>query len=308
VPEASPATTSNERTTLPAIAALLNDVFHLGRFEGPSYLEWLYRQNPDGNEIATDLFDGPRCLAHYCVVPVRYGATPMALSLNTAVSPDARMKGLFVRLAEETFTRAAAQGIAGITGVANANSTHGFVHRLGFRLVTELPVRIGLSARGSRGYDTFSPDRLSDSEIERRIGALPAGRSPGNAPEWSMQKLIWRLRSPACRYLVHVGRDVIAVSTLERRHGVPFAVIVKTFTRAEGADARALLGAVCRAHGTVFYVHCGVTDGLAIPGLPLPSALRPVPLNFIYRPLLPAAPSREAFRLGPFEFLDFDAY
>src|SRR3954468_13050767 len=146
----------NGNDDVEAVAALLNDVFHEPKFSGPAYLSWLYRKNPAGNEVATNRFDGTECVAHYIVVPDTYSSatTPvplkMALSLNTAVSPKARMKGLFVQLAEETFRCALDRGTAAVTGVANENSPHGFVARLQFRLVTPLPVTIGVSSMLAR--------------------------------------------------------------------------------------------------------------------------------------------------------------
>jgi hypothetical protein len=138
---------------------------------------------------------------------------------------------------------------------------------------------------------------------------VDAARGPEWAPHWTTEKLVWRLRSPACRYLIHVGPEALAISTVEKRNGVHIAIIVKTFAGTEGlAKAGGLLSAICRANRTPLYLHCGYTDRIKFPSLPLPAALRPVPLNYIYRPLLPPAPSREDFQLMHFEFLDFDAY
>jgi len=111
--------------------------------------------------------------------------------------------------------------------------------------------------------------------------------------------------------MLHVVDDAVAVSTREVRHGVGFAVILKTFCREEpnrSVNVPRLLSAICRAQGTRFYVYCGANEGIPIRGMPLPQRLRPVPLNFIYRRLLPDAPEPSSFRLGNFEFLDFDAY
>src|SRR5512140_2458678 len=97
------------RAYLARTAAMLHEVFGGDRYS-ESYLHWQYERAVEGHEIAVDIEKDGKSLAHYCVVPQNYasqgGARPMALSLNTAVTEAARGKGVFTRLAEETYSKA----------------------------------------------------------------------------------------------------------------------------------------------------------------------------------------------------------
>src|SRR2546423_9840187 len=78
------------------------------------YLEWLYLENPDGKAVGVNAWDGETLAGHYVVIPAKvilFGkSTTALLSLHTAVHPDHRGKGLFVRLAERTYEAGAASG------------------------------------------------------------------------------------------------------------------------------------------------------------------------------------------------------
>ena len=87
-----------------------------------------------------------------------------------------RSKGLFTKLAAKTFEAGAAQGYDGVYGVANANSTPGFVRKLGFQLVRPLEARIGIG--GLRHGEKASASALS---FER---------------SWSPAALRWRCANP----------------------------------------------------------------------------------------------------------------
>src|SRR5690349_12069268 len=128
------------RTDAAALAqygALFQACFPMTDKFTPRYLQWLYVDNPDGKAVGYDAWDGERLAAHYVCIPARAwveGAqVPVLLSLNTATHPDYQGKGLFTKLASMTFEAGAAQGFDGVYGVANANSTPGFVRKLGFQ-------------------------------------------------------------------------------------------------------------------------------------------------------------------------------
>ena len=75
--------------------------------------------------------------------------TRAALSLNTAVHERGRGGGVFVELGERTVGKAAELGVESVVGVANANSTPGFVRRLGFDLLAPLPAKMITPLPGS---------------------------------------------------------------------------------------------------------------------------------------------------------------
>jgi GNAT superfamily N-acetyltransferase len=105
------------------------------------------RANPDGRAVGFDAWDGERLAAHYVCVPARARVdgrlVPVLLSLNTATHPRLPGQGLFTKLAAMTFEAAGEAGFDGVYGVANANSTPGFIRKLGFQLVRPLDARSG---------------------------------------------------------------------------------------------------------------------------------------------------------------------
>ena len=132
------------------IAELLCAVFPGSVVGQQKYIDWLYRKNTIGEAIVANAEQENELVGHYAVIPQQYGSseTPSqrwALSLNTAVAKQARGQGLFTSLAKATFQAAITEhGIVAIVGVANKYSVRGFGEKLGFKVLTSLPVRVGL--------------------------------------------------------------------------------------------------------------------------------------------------------------------
>jgi GNAT superfamily N-acetyltransferase len=256
-------------------ATLLAHVFDAAVRYSEQYIDWQYYENPDGEIVGYDAYDADGELAaHYVVQPLRarlFGEELRAvLSLNTATHPRHQGKGLFVELARRTYDLAASLGYACVVGVANANSTPGFVRKLGFSLLTPLDARVGI------GSPALSVDFQADFE---RI--------------WSPEARTWRLRRPGGTYWTRDGHLYAAT-------GYPgiAACLSETAGWSGGAPARfAPLRVRIGLHPAS--VWRGVT-------VPIPARFRPSPLNLIYRPLrgLPAL-NLERVR---FELVDFDAY
>lgn len=299
--------------TIEATAALLEQVFPGTRVSRPDYLSWLYEQNPFGAVVETNLDDEQGRAGHYAVTPLELSfdrtSRRAGLSLNTAVHERARGGGVFVRLATDTFAAAREQGVEVVIGVANANSTPGFLRRLEFELVTPLPATVLLPSPGRdplrSGWandDAFALGGLA-ADVERLLE--PVGE--GIEPRWTAESLRWRLSAPSSRYALHRGDDVLIVSTVDRRKRVPVAVLLAIFASdpLDGAAARAAVRAACRFHRAPLALHVGVNANVGFRGVPLPDRLRESPLNLIYRDLSGARRSGEFQRL---EFLDFDAY
>ncbi|MBX3275024.1 MAG: GNAT family N-acetyltransferase [Sandaracinaceae bacterium] len=301
----------NEQVDLEVVEDLLNDVFgerlralHAAPFSR-RYLEWLYRDNPCGQEVAANLMHGDVCRAHYAIVPQRWRdgtrTLPMSLSLNSAVSEASRGKGAFTRTAKATYERArTTRGIVGVLGVGNANSTHGLVKSLGFRFVAPLPVRVGVAAPVRlRGVSRAGADDLPE--------AFFASRAGGWEQAWDRETLRWRLASPRASYLLHHDRRGAIVSCRTLHRGVPVAVILKVLSAPGRPPAmRRLLAAAARGHRTAFYLYAGWNGDAHVPGVPIPRRLLPAPLNLTYLPLDSTAPDPLVPRT--FELLDFDAY
>ncbi len=297
-----------------ATSALLGEVFHGSDVSRPEYLRWLYVDSPFGPVVEANLEDDAGRAGHYALVPValaRDGAPlPGALSLNTAVHERARGGGTFVRLAGEAIELAAARGIRALVGVANANSTPGFLRRLDFELLGPLPASV-LLPRPGRGPVIRSgwsgPSAFEPGGLAAGSGELMRAPASGEARLWDERTLAWRLARPGGRYALHRSGGLLAVSTLARRRGMRVAVLLKVFAAAplQAAEQRALVRAACRLHRAPLALHVGRNRHVAFRGVRLPERLRDSPLNLIYRSL--EQPPRPG-SIVDFEFLDFDAY
>jgi GNAT superfamily N-acetyltransferase len=247
------------------------------------YLRWLYARCPHGPAVGFDAFAGGDYAAHYATVPVlgRLDGreTKGLLSLNTATHPNHQGKGLFTRLAEQTYAHAASHGYEFVVGVANANSTPGFIKKLGFQLVSPLDVVVGLG-------------RLEPSRDDAKLAFTLS---------WSAEALRWRLARPDARYFASRTSDSALVYTQAHKLGV---VAVMASTPLEPASA---LPPPRRTHAVRMWI--GLDPNLRRRGAfaPLPDRLKPSPLNLIFRDLSGSRRQlpRDATR---FTLLDFDAY
>lgn len=273
--EFSRVTTDAQR--LAAYEALLRDVFPHARALTREYLAWQYRDNPRGTVVGFDAWAGDVLAAHYVTIPVEYTIHGRAarglLSLNTATRQEHQGRGLFTRLAEQTYALAGELGYEFVIGVANQNSTPGFVRKLGFDLITPLDARIGMGA-----VDLTVP---SEAALE---------------PLWTAESLRWRLANPSARYRRR-GRQVLAPAG---RTGVR-AVLTGRHAAPAGLSASGRLPAAT--------LWIGLDARARFRGLfaDVPMRLRPSPLNLILRDLGGSLGEirRDDVR---FELIDFDAY
>lgn len=114
-----------------------------GKCMSYDYWKWRYLDNPSIKENMINLaWDGDILAAHYAVSPVhlyinglQYNA---ALSMTTMTDPDYQRQGLFVKLADSLFHDSETLDI--IFGVPNNNSVKGFVNKLDFKLIAEIPM------------------------------------------------------------------------------------------------------------------------------------------------------------------------
>jgi GNAT superfamily N-acetyltransferase len=256
----------------------------------PRYLDWLYVANPDGQAVGYDAWDGERLAAHYVCIPARAWVegreAPVLLSLNTATHPDYQGKGLFTKLAAMTFEAGAAQGFDGVYGVANANSTPGFVRKLGFQLVRPLEARIGLG--GLRHGASLAPASLS---FER---------------SWSEAALRWRCANPHNPVFVRDGGGKLRFHAAASGHKLPAYAELE----AGGFDPRRLAHAGAAPALSPLRLFIGLAPDATSRYwnyASIPQRLRPSPLNLIYRSFTPRVAGLDPARIA-FSFLDFDAY
>lgn len=149
------------------------------------YLKWQYAQNPIGNIVGFNAFYGDTLAAHYVAMPITmtlFGVKRKGLlSLNTATHPEHRGKRLFSILADRTYKYAAENGFEYVIGVANANSTHGFLKNLGFYLISPLNIKFG-----------FGNKLFNDKEFQCHR-------------DWNNELIEWRLNNPSNKYYFNNG-------------------------------------------------------------------------------------------------------
>jgi hypothetical protein len=244
-------------------------------------LSWLYTQNPEGFAIGFDAFHQGKLVAHYVCIPTTIMGTsgPMRalLSLNTATSPQYQRKGLFTQLAHATFSLAKQQGFGCVYGVANQNSTKGFVQNLGFDLVASLEARIGIG----------------------RLKPLKTNSTLQFQRNWNNAALNWRCNNPAnpiracqktssCVFFGDTGYPLISAYDEQWENNfstTPFG--------GRQLKLKLIIGLF--------------PQGVPCTYFKIPNFLKPSPLNFIFKSLDPKVTIPER-HLVKFTFLDFDAF
>lgn len=270
-----------------AYAALFAACFPTAtKLRDPSYLRWLYTGNPLGPAIGFNAVESGRLAAHYICTRARVvldgREVPGLLSLNTATHPDFQGRGLFTRLAQATYDAGAAEGAGFVYGVANANSTPGFVRKLGFDLVEPLDSRVGLGPLG-------------------RFDWSAAAEAARFRQAWTPDYLAWRVSNPVGPVrLADAGGHAVADAPAGRAGMRAWAELPTPAGGLPPTPAPAAL------HGRVWLGLMPAGVGRFGLYAQLPARLRPSPLNLIFRPL--AGQHRLARGEVLFSFLDFDAF
>ena len=301
--------------SLESVRPLLDSVFGGTRYT-LRYLEWLYRDNPDGWVFSAEQYRDGRCQAHCALVPQawqQYGSrntSMLALALNIAVSPESRGEGWFTKLTSKAIEAASERGVGAAIGVANAQATPGWLGRLGFKLLRPLPARIKFLIPSTRGVRSIvaTPDWMDSEEFNRLFASLPT--PSGWSRLWDAAHMRWRLHSPLGPYHVHIDDRAILISRRIIQAGVPFSAVLKILPRTDNAkvDPTPLLRAAASVHSTPLMVYAGWNNSVSMKGIRLPRFVMPSPLNLVLRPLAADAPGFEDELPDILEFLDFDAY
>jgi GNAT superfamily N-acetyltransferase len=273
--------------SLARYADLFRSCFPGAHHLNETYLHWLYRGNPEGTVVGFDAVEGDRLAGHYACIPVSMEIAAKRarglLSLNTATHPDFQGQGLFTKLAARTYEFAAEQGFEGVYGIANANSTPGFIRKLGFSLISPLEARIGLGQPVSINWN-----RADERTQFRRA--------------WSGESLAWRCANPA--NATHITRSTGSVLALRAVTDKP---LISVWAGLPPVTTHPPIASLPGRPVTLFL-------GLLPDGAyrfrasaSIPERFRPSPLNFIYRSLATGGvvPERGAIQCS---FVDFDAY
>jgi GNAT superfamily N-acetyltransferase len=267
--------TNTDTNSIKLYSELLSLVFPETKKYTVNFLNWQYNLNPYGKVVGYDAFFNDELAAHYVTIPVVYSYRSEQfkglLSLNTATHPKHQGKKLFTQLAAKTYEYAAQQGYQFVIGVANQNSTHGFITKLGFELISPLEVNMFLGKSGiyPKNQDLFHS-------------------------EWNERSINWRLNNPEAAYFENHG-TVICNTHIKYIKAVlsqqPNLDIVK-FDHAT-APVKMTIGLNLKNKGW-FNVN-------------LPDKYKPSPLNLILKPLGDFSLGLNKSNIY-FELIDFDAY
>lgn len=263
------------------IAKLMREVFPKARHLTARYFQWHYGGNPDGQAIGCNAFAGDELVGHMAahVFPCHLQGEPRRgmYTVNGAVHPRHRGRRLQSRISAAMFEEAARLGYAFCLATGNKWSTGPLLTR--FKMIRPLEARIGFGLPKRRAVD----------------------REPSFERAWSDDALRWRLANPEGRYSAdrRSARAAILAAT-----GVPGVSAI--LHRGLESDALAEL-APARGPMRLWLGLDPEMDWERSAFLPIPTRLRPSPLNLVYKDLTGDGFVPDPDRLV-FRGLDFDAY
>jgi hypothetical protein len=268
---------------LNACNELLCKVFPKSEAYNDAYIGWEYLHNPEGEIVGFNAWKEKEIAAHYVAQPllasINGGEYKGLLSLNTATHPDHQGKKLFINLAEKTYDLAASKDYKFVIGVANANSTHGFINKLGFQLVGPLEAKIGFGKIHYKDlHNGYSFERL-----------------------WNKKSMNWRLANPNTSYEV-IDQTVYAPSG---KFGIK--VIMGKFNEQLTGLSHDISTSISINPLKLFLGIDRNIDWKKSSYYNLPNRFRPSPLNLIFKDLSGKGLKLDISSLQ-FRAIDFDAY
>jgi GNAT superfamily N-acetyltransferase len=266
------------------VARLLKECFPSARHLSAAYLEWDYAQNPAGDAIAFNAYDGELLVAHFGAQPIeahlRGSKEKGLVTQNAATHSDYRGRKLFFELAQRTMEEAASAAYGFALALANASSVHGFTQSLGYQRLRPLDVKIGVGASPAAGE--------GESDFRRL---------------WDVPALVWRLSCPTLGYAKRVQEGRTTVYAPSRILGVwvELGTFPAEWIPPEVPELRSWNPV------RVWMGFDAERDWKRSAYTDLPVRLRPAPLHFTIRDLSGRARVFQAEEIH-FRGLDFDAY
>ena len=271
------ANTIANKENLISYSKLLSTTFPDTEKYSVEFLNWQYNQNPLGKVIGFDAFYNNELVAHYVAIPVLYTKNNQKfkglLSLNTATHPNHTGKGLFINLASKTYQHAKELGYEFVIGVANQNSSHGFIKKLGFELISKLDVSICI---GKPAIQNFDRDIFLSSV-------------------WDESSALWRLNNPISKY----NRNNMCLTA--KTH--------ISFINALLSEREEFKTVSLTQKKSIFKLVIGLNtiNPKRLLKIKIPDKLKQSPLNLIFKPLTELPFKFDSSNIY-FELIDFDAY
>ena len=146
------------------LVCLQNEVYKKrGLHFNKDFFRHLFIDNPDGQAISCNAFDGERMIAHISLEPEKMLVNGQIVNcmreMSVVTHPDYRGKGLLSSLTNMAIEEAAKQGYAFVYGLANGNSFPVFVRHCCFSFITRLNVMMGFGTEiredGEKTYSRY---------------------------------------------------------------------------------------------------------------------------------------------------------
>ena len=140
------------------IVQLFKQAFN--RDMGLDYWNWRFKGNVEGKIQIDLMFDGELLVGHYAVSPIRMicnGKSILTgLSNNSMTHPDYGRRGIFKTLASSLYSRITNEGVELVWGFPNQASYYGFMHRLGWLPIKDMPM-LTLSKDNLKHFNLAQP-------------------------------------------------------------------------------------------------------------------------------------------------------
>lgn len=245
-------------------------------FNKEGFKKW-YIENPDGKVISFNAFHNDKMVAHYACIPIKMNIGGRIVngieSMATVTHPDYRGKGLFKHLANLTYQFAKDEGYEFVIGVANANSTPGFIKYFNFTLVSQLDVKIGIGTNISQ----------EKNKIYKRY--------------WTQDTINWRINCSNNKYFLKDTSKIIG----------SYHKIIQTFMGTFNKDTLAICNLVKHKFSFKPYLYVGLGADIKGCYFKIPKFIKRSPFNLIFMDLtddgkLPKMTKNNVF----FQLIDFD--
>ena len=277
----------------------------------PDRLRWLYERAFHYGSTIFGLFMGPQKVGQVVLVHQR-------VSVGDEVTTAVALFDLFISKAHRSRDAIAAlygavesfcldENIRFIVGVPNESGARVNIRHLRLAPVRRLDLRAGLTL----------PHRARRVVLSSFVTAIEHARAielldryvplAGTGMHWTADSLWDRLSGGFTPFALHATENLLLVSSLRTTRGLKHTLLCGFFAESRQTPARrevaALTSAACLLHKRPLYVYAGCHDGVPLPGVTLPDALRPSPLTVQIRDL---AKPDATLQLNHFELLDFD--
>jgi len=296
---------------------LLQTVLPSSRWDDLDFLTWVYDHDPLGALVPQNVDRDGKRLCHIGGVPIELRSANdvgrFLILYNSSSAPEEQGKGTYVKTLFKLHGKARDLGFHGMMGVTNAASTGPATKGFKARMLGALPAKLCVpTTLRAPGHTHHPAERsfLESTDFEKVVDELDASPAGHWTQRWTPEVMRWRLEWPGQSYTLHVGPDLVAISTSTSFKGVPLAVMLKVLPRAGKRGplpSDQMITAICRHHRAPALVYAGYNANVPVKGFRLRQDRIPSPLNLLFLSTSEFVDT-DTFRFETFEFLDFDAY